>query len=56
VDFIDMPAELNAKYQYFTQARMDSLRAAGYSNPFATLEAGVDDYVRNYLRQSDPYR
>jgi ADP-L-glycero-D-manno-heptose 6-epimerase len=56
VEFIDMPAELIEKYQYFTQARMDRLRAAGYERPFTALEAGVSRYVRNYLATNDPYR
>jgi ADP-L-glycero-D-manno-heptose 6-epimerase len=55
IQFIDMPAELIEKYQYFTQARMDRLRAAGYERPFTTLEAGIWRYVRNYLAMNDPY-
>jgi ADP-L-glycero-D-manno-heptose 6-epimerase len=56
IQFIDMPAEVIAKYQYFTQARMVRLRAAGYERPFTALEAGVSRYIRNYLATSDPYR
>jgi ADP-L-glycero-D-manno-heptose 6-epimerase len=56
IEFIDMPAELVAKYQYFTEARMDRLIAAGYSRPFTSLEDGVLDYVRHYLDTNDPYR
>jgi ADP-L-glycero-D-manno-heptose 6-epimerase len=56
VEFIDMPQTLIEKYQYFTQARLDRLRAAGYSQPLTTLEAGVSDYIRNYLGRDDPYR
>ena len=56
IHYIDMPEGLRAQYQYFTQARMKRLRAAGYDRPFASLEEGVDDYVRQYLTQSDPYR
>jgi ADP-L-glycero-D-manno-heptose 6-epimerase len=56
IQFIDVPAELIEKYQYFTQARMDRLRAAGYERPFTALEAGVSRYVRNYLTTNDPYR
>ena len=44
------------KYQYFTEARMERLRAAGYARPFTTLEAGIADYVRSYLLRADPYR
>jgi ADP-L-glycero-D-manno-heptose 6-epimerase len=48
--FIDMPEDIRDKYQYFTEANMAKLRAAGYAEPFTSLEDGVDDYVRNYLR------
>jgi ADP-L-glycero-D-manno-heptose 6-epimerase len=56
VQFIDMPQTLADKYQYFTEARMSKLRAAGYDRPFTSLEEGVADYVRNYLATRDPYR
>jgi ADP-L-glycero-D-manno-heptose 6-epimerase len=46
IEFIDTPEELRARYQYFTEARMEKLRAAGYTAPFASLEDGVAHYVR----------
>ena len=49
IEYIDMPEGLKEKYQYFTQAEMKQLRAAGYNEPFYTLEEGVTDYVQNYL-------
>jgi ADP-L-glycero-D-manno-heptose 6-epimerase len=55
-EFVDTPAEIRAKYQYFTEARLDRLRAAGYRTPTTSLEDGVADYVRNYLATEDPYR
>lgn len=55
ITFIDMPNDLQGKYQYFTEANMDKVRATGYSQPFHTLEEGVRDYVQNYLTQADPY-
>ena len=45
-----------AHYQYFTEARMERLRAAGYTQPFTSLEDGVASYVRGYLQTNDPYR
>ncbi len=48
IRFIDMPETLKGKYQYFTEAEMGKLRAAGYTKPFTTLEDGVTDYIRNY--------
>lgn len=56
IDFFDMPEGLKDTYQYFTEARMDRLRAAGYTSPFTSLEEGVRDYVQNYLLKDDPYR
>jgi ADP-L-glycero-D-manno-heptose 6-epimerase len=49
IQYIDMPLDIRDKYQYFTEANMGKLRAAGYTKPFHTLEQGVDDYIRNYL-------
>jgi ADP-L-glycero-D-manno-heptose 6-epimerase len=55
IDWIEMPDDLKGKYQYFTQADMNKLRATGYDRPFHSLEEGVRDYVQNYLMQPDPY-
>lgn len=49
ISFIDTPVDIRDTYQYFTEAKMDKLRAAGYSRPFTALEDGVSDYVSNYL-------
>lgn len=51
IRYIDMPEDIRDKYQYFTEANMAKLKAAGYTEPFYSLEAGVDDYVRNYLAE-----
>lgn len=51
IRYIDMPEDIRDKYQYFTEANMSKLKAAGYTEPFYSLEAGVDDYVRNYLAE-----
>lgn len=50
IEFIDMPEDIRDKYQYFTEANMKKLHEAGYNQPFYSLETGVDDYVRNYLK------
>ncbi|APF19986.1 ADP-L-glycero-D-manno-heptose-6-epimerase [Caldithrix abyssi DSM 13497] len=47
--FFDMPEHLRDRYQYFTEARIEKLRKAGYQKEFASLERGIEDYVRNYL-------
>jgi ADP-L-glycero-D-manno-heptose 6-epimerase len=49
ISFVDTPLDIRDKYQYFTEADMTKLIAAGYSKPFHTLEEGVSDYVGNYL-------
>ena len=56
IEYVDTPEAIRAKYQYFTQARMERLRAAGYSRPFTSLEDGVARYVREFLATDDPYR
>jgi ADP-L-glycero-D-manno-heptose 6-epimerase len=56
ISFVDTPISIRDKYQYFTEARMERLAAAGYHAPFHSLEEGVADYVRNYLAADDPYR
>jgi len=56
LEYIDMPRAVGAHYQYFTEARMERLRRAGYAHPFTSLEEGVGDYVQRYLSQPDPYR
>lgn len=53
--FIDMPEDIRDKYQYFTEADMHKLKEVGYTEPFYTLEEGVDDYVRNYLAKGMMY-
>ena len=55
IDFIDMPADLRGKYQYFTEASILKLRTIGYDQAFTELDEGVRDYVQNYLMRDDPY-
>lgn len=55
IGYIDMPESIRDKYQYFTQANMSKLKAAGYEKEFTSLEDAAKDYVRNYLAQNDPY-
>ena len=55
IRYIDMPEDIRETYQYYTAAAMGKLRDVGYSDPFFTLEEGIDDYVRNYLIPADNY-
>jgi ADP-L-glycero-D-manno-heptose 6-epimerase len=56
IERIPIPPELAGRYQYFTEARMERLRRAGYDTPFTPLEAAVERYVKHYLDRPDPYR
>jgi len=49
INYIDTPIDIRDKYQYFTEADMSKLRAAGYDKPFYSLEEGVREYVSEYL-------
>jgi ADP-L-glycero-D-manno-heptose 6-epimerase len=50
-----MPPTIRDQYQYFTQAKVENLRKAGYNADFASLEEGVNRYV-TFLNQPDRYR
>ena len=53
IEYIDMPQALRGKYQYFTEAKMDKLRQAGFdAKPTALVEA-VTDYV--HILKGDGY-
>lgn len=49
IEYIDMPLDIRNTYQYFTEAKMEKLIHAGYSDSFFDLESGIKDYVQNYL-------
>ncbi len=55
ISFIDTPEAIRDKYQYFTEANMQKLRSIGYNKPFTELEAGVYDYVHNYIANNKIY-
>jgi len=56
IEYVDTPIEIRAKYQYFTEAKMDRLNAAGYDKPYTALEDGIKNYVSGFLNTDDPYR
>jgi ADP-L-glycero-D-manno-heptose 6-epimerase len=47
--YIPFPEQLKGKYQSYTQADVAALRAAGYKEPFLTVEQGVEKYVQHML-------
>lgn len=56
IEYVPMPEEIRPNYQYFTEARMQKLRDAGYDRPFSSIEDGVRRYVEQYLARPDHYR
>ncbi len=55
IEFTDLPENLAGQYQYFTEAKMEKLAAAGCPMRFTSLEDGVRDYVRNHLLRPNIY-
>jgi ADP-L-glycero-D-manno-heptose 6-epimerase len=55
IEYISMPEGLRNQYQYFTEAKMDKLKAAGCPAAFSSLEDSVGDYIVNYLQKADPH-
>lgn len=49
IEYIDTPADIRDKYQYFTEADMQKLRKIGYNQSFMSLEDAVNDYVKQHL-------
>jgi ADP-L-glycero-D-manno-heptose 6-epimerase len=49
INFVPTPLEIRDSYQYFTEAKMEKLKSAGYPFPFTSLEDGIGEYVTNYL-------
>jgi ADP-L-glycero-D-manno-heptose 6-epimerase len=56
VEYVDTPESIRDKYQYFTEARMERVRAAGFEGQSTPLEEGVRRYVQDFLATPDPYR
>ena len=56
IEYIPTPEALRDRYQYFTEADMSRLRAAGYEGTSTSLEDGVGAYVKGFLNTDDRYR
>ncbi len=56
IDYVDTPESIRDQYQYFTEARMERVRAAGFAGQATPLEEGVRRYVQDFLAAADPYR
>jgi ADP-L-glycero-D-manno-heptose 6-epimerase len=53
IEYIEMPESVKNQYQYWTQADLKKIRAAGMDYRFTSLEEGIRDYVVNFLEKSD---
>jgi len=49
IEYIDIPADIRDRYQYFTEADIQKLRHAGYREEFYSLEEGINTYVTHFL-------
>ncbi len=56
IDYVPTPEAIRERYQYFTEAKMDRLRAAGYERPFLSVRDGVHRYLHDHLLKEDRYR
>jgi ADP-L-glycero-D-manno-heptose 6-epimerase len=56
IEYVDMPDSIRGQYQYFTEAKVDNLRRAGYNAGFTSIEDGVKRYVTQFLNTADAYR
>ncbi len=56
IEYVDMPEAIRGQYQYFTQARVENIRRAGYNGGFTPLEDAVEQYATRFLAAQDSYR
>lgn len=49
IEYIAFPEALKGKYQAYTQANLEKLRASGCDVPFRTVQEGTRDYIRKLL-------
>ncbi|TSC67923.1 MAG: ADP-glyceromanno-heptose 6-epimerase [Parcubacteria group bacterium Gr01-1014_72] len=55
IEFTNIPTDIRERYQYFTEAKIEKLRAADYTVAFTTLEDGIREYVAEYLVRGTYY-
>tara|TARA_B100000579_G_C22818840_1_gene849411 strand:- start:1117 stop:2079 length:963 start_codon:yes stop_codon:yes gene_type:complete len=51
IKYINTPNMIRKQYQYFTKANINKLKSLGYKKKFTSLEEGIEDYIKNYLRK-----
>jgi ADP-L-glycero-D-manno-heptose 6-epimerase len=52
IAFIDMPEDIRTSYQYYTCASIEKLRSIGYTDNLYSIQEGVADYVKTYLKRN----
>ncbi len=55
IEYIDMPNNIRGQYQYFTEAPMQKLKAAGCPVSPRSLEEAIGDFVGCHLENTWPY-
>lgn len=55
IEYFDMPDDIRENYQYFTEADLSKIRAAGYQSQPRSVQEGIQDYVQNYLTAQSSY-
>lgn len=55
INWLEMPDSIKNQYQYFTEANMTKWKKEGLSDPQWSLEKAIEDYVQNYLSQTDAW-
>jgi ADP-L-glycero-D-manno-heptose 6-epimerase len=56
IEYVEMPEAIRGQYQYFTEAKVENIRRAGYNAGFTPLEDAVGQYVTRFLDTQDRYR
>jgi len=56
IEYVEMPEAIRGQYQYFTEAKVENIRGAGYNAGFTPLEDAVGQYVTRFLDTQDRYR
>jgi len=52
IEWTPTPEKYREGYQYFTEARMEKMRKAGYDEAFLSIEEGVARYVKKLKSKS----
>ena len=55
LETIPFPEDLRGKYQEFTEAGLNNLRSAGYTEEFISLEEGVGKYYEQLSNTNGRY-